>query len=144
VQLWQYTKSKVEKTTIGDEGTMWLQVRFNQCPIRTGFGVLGKKWTILIIWDIGFLKINRFNRLLESIKGLTPRVLSMRLKELEKEGYIECFEEKKSPMTVRWRLTRKGKDTMRDCLQDLDGYSSRRSRWKHYRSFCFSKITLIQ
>lgn len=91
----QYIKSPEEKSTIGDEGTMWPQVRFNQCPIRTSFGVLGKKWTILIIRDIGFLKINRFNRLLESIKGSTPRVLSMRLKELEKEGYLECFEGKK-------------------------------------------------
>ncbi|MFY9567407.1 MAG: helix-turn-helix domain-containing protein [Nitrososphaeraceae archaeon] len=89
----QYIKSQEEKSTIDDEGTIWPQVRFNQCPIRTSLGVLGKKWTILIIRDIGFLKINRFNRLLESIQGLTPRVLSMRLRELEKEGYIECFEE---------------------------------------------------
>jgi DNA-binding HxlR family transcriptional regulator len=122
--LRQYIKSQEEKSTIGDEGTMWPQVRFNQCPIRTSFGVLGKKWTILIIRDIGFLKINRFNRLLESIKGLTPRVLSMRLKELEKEGYIECFEEKKLPMTVRWRLTQKGKDTM-PILMQLTAFGSK-------------------
>jgi DNA-binding HxlR family transcriptional regulator len=55
--------------------------------------VLGKKWTILLIRDIGFCKIERFNRLLESILGSTPRVLSMRLKEVEKEGFIKCAEE---------------------------------------------------
>jgi DNA-binding HxlR family transcriptional regulator len=60
------------------------QVKFVNCPIRTILGILGKKWTILIIRDIGVRKINRFNRILESIAGLTPRVLSMRLKELEK------------------------------------------------------------
>jgi DNA-binding HxlR family transcriptional regulator len=54
--------------------------------------VLGKKWTILIIRDIGVRKISRFNRILKSIPGLTPRVLSMRLKELEMEGLIECME----------------------------------------------------
>jgi DNA-binding HxlR family transcriptional regulator len=67
---------------------------------------------MLIIRDIGFLKIQRFNRILDSIHGLTPRVLSMRLKELEKEGFIECIEKKKSPIMVLWRLTEKGKDTL--------------------------------
>ena len=36
----------------------------------------------------------------------------MRLKELEKEEFIECIEEKKSPSMVLWRLTEKGKDTL--------------------------------
>jgi DNA-binding HxlR family transcriptional regulator len=40
---------------------------------------------MLIIRDIGVYKIARFNRLLESISGITARVLSMRLKELEKK-----------------------------------------------------------
>ncbi|MGZ5511358.1 MAG: winged helix-turn-helix transcriptional regulator [Nitrososphaeraceae archaeon] len=93
------------------------QVKFVNCPIRTSLGVLGKKWTILIIRDIGVRKIGRFNRLLESILGLTPRVLSVRLKELEKEGLIECVEKKKSPMMVLWRLTEKGKDTLPILIQ---------------------------
>jgi DNA-binding HxlR family transcriptional regulator len=36
----------------------------------------------------------------------------MRLKELEKEGFIECEEKKKS-----WRLTEKGKDVIPILLQ---------------------------
>lgn len=105
-------------------GAIWPQVEFIHCPIRTSLGVLGKKWTILILRDIGFLKINRFNRLLESIRGLTPRVLSMRLRELEKEGFIECTEEKRSPMIVQWELTEKGKDTM-PILMQLTAFGSK-------------------
>ncbi len=75
-------------------------------------GVLGKKWTMLVLRDIGFRKIDRFNRLLETIPGLTPRVLSMRLRELEKDGIIECVEKRNSPMVVRWTLTEKGRDTL--------------------------------
>jgi DNA-binding HxlR family transcriptional regulator len=102
-----------------DQDNMLLlpQVRFIECPIRISLGVLGKKWTMLIIRDIGFRRIERFNRLLESIPGLTPRVLSMRLKELEAEGLIECTEEKRSPMMVLWRLTEKGKDTLPILMQ---------------------------
>jgi DNA-binding HxlR family transcriptional regulator len=121
--LRQYTKSNDEKST-SKEGAIWPQVKFINCPIRTSLGVLGKKWTILIIRDIGFLKINRFNRLLDSIQGLTPRVLSMRLKELEKEGFIECIEEKRSPIMVQWKLTPKGKDTM-PILMQLTAFGSK-------------------
>lgn len=98
----------------------WLlpEVKFAQCPIRTSLGVLGKKWTMLILRDIGILGVQRFNRLLDSIQGLTPRVLSMRLKELEKEGFIKCIEkEKKSPMAVHWTLTEKGRDALPILLQ---------------------------
>jgi DNA-binding HxlR family transcriptional regulator len=115
--LRQYTQSPEKESPGNYTGSIIPQVKFVTCPIRTSLGILGKKWTILILRDIGFLKIERFNRLLESIEGLTPRVLSMRLKQLEKEGFIECVEEKRSPMMVRWRLTEKGKDTLPILMQ---------------------------
>lgn len=92
-------------------------IEFAQCPIRTSLGVLGKKWTMLLLRDVGILGIDRFNRLLDSLPGLTPRVLSMRLKELEKEGYIHCLEKGKSPMIVRWSITEKGRDIIPILLQ---------------------------
>jgi DNA-binding HxlR family transcriptional regulator len=92
-------------------------VVFAQCPIRTSLGVLGKKWAMLLLRDIGILGVDRFNRLLDSNPGLTPRVLSMRLKELEKEGYIKCVEKGKAPMIVRWSITEKGSDIIPILLQ---------------------------
>jgi len=124
--LRQYTKSQEEgkESTINEEVSIWPHVKFVKCPIRTSLGVLGKKWTLLIIRDIGFLKINRFNRILESIHGITPRVLSMRLKELEKEGFVECAKKNRSPMMVQWRLTEKGKDTL-PILMQLTAFGSK-------------------
>ena len=84
----------------------------SNCPIRTSLGVLGRKWTLLILHDIGLNKINRFNQILETLPGLAPKVLSTRLKELEAEGFIKCIERQKNPMVVRWALTQKGKDTL--------------------------------
>jgi DNA-binding HxlR family transcriptional regulator len=125
LELRQYTKSEEgEESTINQKVSIWPQIKFVKCPIRTSLGVLGKKWTLLIIRDIGFLKINRFNRILESIQGLTPRVLSMRLKELEKEGFIESARVNRSPMMVQWRLTEKGKDTL-PILMQLTAFGSK-------------------
>jgi DNA-binding HxlR family transcriptional regulator len=99
--------------------SQWLlpEVKFAQCPIKTSLGVLGKKWAMLVLRDIGILGVDRFNLLLDSIAGLTPRVLSMRLKELQKEGFIECIEKAKSPTIVRWTLTEKGRDALPILLQ---------------------------
>jgi DNA-binding HxlR family transcriptional regulator len=33
------------------------------------------------------------------------------LKELGAKGFIECIQNQKSPMVVRWTLTEKGRDT---------------------------------
>jgi len=75
-------------------------VPFKNCPIGTTLGVLGKKWTILVMRDIGFLKIGRFNEILRTLPGLTPRVLSMRLRELEKNGFIRQIEIQKKPSSL--------------------------------------------
>ncbi len=105
----QYIKGQREAEETGNP--LIPAVRFTRCPIRISAGLLGKKWTMLILRDIGFRNIERFNRLLESVSGITPRVLSQRLSELEEEGYIERVEEK-SPALVRWGLTEKGSDTL--------------------------------
>jgi len=94
------------------KGALRPDVKFQHCPIKASMGVFGRKWTMLLLRDIGFRKIDRFNHLLESIPGLTPRVLSMRLKELERDGIIEKIEDNKSPGVVRWTMTDKGKDAL--------------------------------
>jgi DNA-binding HxlR family transcriptional regulator len=92
------------------KGVLSPDVHFSQCPIKASMGVLGRKWTTLLLRDIGFRKVDRFNHLLESIPGLTPRVLSMRLKELESDEIIQKTEDK--DLVARWTLTEKGEDTL--------------------------------
>jgi len=98
------------QTPIISKGLLRPDVHFLRCPIKASMGVFGRKWTTLILRDIGFRKIDRFNNLIESIPGLTPRVLSMRLKELEKDGIIQKIEDNVS--VVSWTITEKGGDTL--------------------------------
>ena len=65
------------------------------------------------------------NQLLKATPGLTPRILSHRLSELEKEGIIERVERRKGPNFVRWRLTEKGNDT----IPILMRFSAFGSKW---------------
>jgi DNA-binding HxlR family transcriptional regulator len=82
------------------------------CPVATSMGVLGRKWTILILRDMAMMGKDRFSEILNSTPGLTPRVLSNRLREMEREGMIERVEKRKGPNFVRWTLTEKGNDTL--------------------------------
>ncbi len=59
-----------------------------ECQVGMDLAALGKRWTFLILRSIEAQHIDRFNELLRSIPGLTPRVLIMRLNELEKRGLI--------------------------------------------------------
>ena len=62
---------------------------YQQDPVRGSVKALGSKWTLLILRDIGFLKLERFGQILKNNPGLTPRVLSRRLRNMQKEGLIE-------------------------------------------------------
>ena len=55
------------------------------CPIETTFKIIGKRWTVLIIREI--LRGNtQFNRFMDNIEGISPKVLTERLRELERLG----------------------------------------------------------
>ncbi len=96
-----------------------------QCPVGTDLAALGKKWTFHILRNIGVLQIDRFNQILRSLPGLTPRVLIMRLNELEKCALIRPTIVRERPRLVHWVLTEKGKDA----LPILEGYSSFVTKW---------------
>jgi DNA-binding HxlR family transcriptional regulator len=105
------------------------------CPIAASLGLLGRKWTILIIRDIAMRKVERFSELRKTVEGITPRVLSQRLKELEAEGMIERVENRGSPKLVRWNLTEKGWDT----VPILMSFTAFGSKWLSLESMADGK-----
>jgi DNA-binding HxlR family transcriptional regulator len=66
---------------------LWDREDIKCCPIDTTFRLVGKKFTILMIREMMRDK-TRFNQFLDSIEGINPKILSARLKEMEKSGLI--------------------------------------------------------
>jgi len=96
-----------------DKEVLWIpSVEFKTCPIKASLGVLGKKWTLLILRNIALARIDRFNQIRRSVPGLTSRVLTMRLRELEESGLIKPITIQDKPRLVRWVVTEKGEDTI--------------------------------
>jgi DNA-binding HxlR family transcriptional regulator len=78
------------------------------CPIETTFRIIGKKWTVLIIREI-LMGHTQFNRFMENIEGITPKVLTERLRELEHLGILSRRIVSDYPVRVEYRLTDLGR-----------------------------------
>jgi len=78
------------------------------CPIEATFRIIGKKWAVLIIREL-FRGTTQFNRFLENIEGITPKVLTERLRELEKLDILNRRIVSEYPVRVEYELTDLGK-----------------------------------
>ncbi len=79
------------------------------CPIEATFKIIGKKWTILIIREM-LRGTKQFNRFLENIEGITPKVLTERLRELQRLGIVKRRIVSEYPVRVEYEMTDLGKE----------------------------------
>jgi DNA-binding HxlR family transcriptional regulator len=70
--------------------------------------LLGKRWTGLLLAAL-MQGSSRFCELTSSVDGLSDRVLSDRLRELEAEGIVKRVVFPQIPVRVEYQLTEKGK-----------------------------------
>ncbi|MDF2681481.1 MAG: HTH-type transcriptional regulator, partial [Brevibacillus sp.] len=79
------------------------------CPIAKTLDVIGTKWTFLIIRDLLIEGTMRFSDLLKSMDGISPKTLSLRLKELEEHGIVDRKVYPEVPPRVEYTLTKRGR-----------------------------------
>jgi DNA-binding HxlR family transcriptional regulator len=78
------------------------------CPrYEQAIQLLGKRWTGLLL-DTLMSGPKRFCELTSNVEGLSDRVLSDRLRELEVEGIVERVVYPQIPVRVEYQLTVKG------------------------------------
>jgi DNA-binding HxlR family transcriptional regulator len=80
------------------------------CPVASALNVVGERWTLLILRDLFRYKTRKFQDFEQALTGLTPSVLSARLKELESKGIIESRLYVEHPPRPEYFLTTKGMD----------------------------------
>ena len=69
--------------------------------------ILGGKWKLLIISRI-YVGFNRFNNLEKSINGISKNILSLNLKNLERDNIISRHKYDEVVPKVEYRLTKSG------------------------------------
>ncbi len=87
-----------------------MKVEFLSCPVQASLKILGREWAFLVLTSIALFRANRFNDMRRAMPGLPKRLLTMRLSELERFGFIVRAESRRG--YVRWELTAKGADVV--------------------------------
>ena len=70
--------------------------------------LIGRRWTGAIV-RVMLDGVTRFSDLVQHVPGLSDRMLSERLKELEAEGIIERCVFADTPVRIEYRMTDKGR-----------------------------------
>jgi len=79
------------------------------CPAYTrAIEIIGRRWTGAVVRSL-LAGSTRFSEILGDVPGLSDRLLSQRLKELENEGIVERCVTPSTPVRVDYRLTEKGR-----------------------------------
>lgn len=77
------------------------------CPLATTVSLIGSKWKLLIIRNLP-KRAYRFNELQKSLEGVSQKVLTANLRELEADGIIYRKDYFTSPPEVEYGLTELG------------------------------------
>jgi DNA-binding HxlR family transcriptional regulator len=91
-------------------GRILVKLNFAPYPIQSSLGVLGRKWALLVFMNIAFGRARRFNELRRLSPGMSKRILAIRLRELESNGFLARSE--KGSRYPTWQITPKGTDVL--------------------------------
>jgi len=91
-------KDKERRVFVNDE----------HCPIRNVVAQIGDKWSILILFAL-VDGPDRFNALRSRIEGISQRMLTQTLRDLERDGFVLRTVYPQVPVKVEYQLTELGK-----------------------------------
>lgn len=91
------------------------------CPkFEKAISLLSQRWTALIIYQL-LSGPQRFNEIQSAI-GISGKVLSERLKELEKKDIVKREVIPETPVIIKYSLTEKGR-SMESILKSIENWS---------------------
>ncbi len=82
---------------------------YTDCPVEYTASMIANKWKILILRDL-MEGTKRYNELTRTVKGISAKVLTENLRELEKDGIIQRKVYPVVPPKVEYSMTKKGNE----------------------------------
>ncbi len=79
-----------------------------KCPVEYTLSLMGGKWKPVILWQLAIEGVRRYGEVKKSVTGITHKMLSQQLKELEADGLVYREEYHQIPPKVEYSLTEKG------------------------------------
>lgn len=80
---------------------------YDFCPVTATMKIIGGKWKPIILYLIVH-DVNRFSDMMREIKGISKKMLTDQLRELERDGMITRKIYAQTPPKVEYSLTELG------------------------------------
>ena len=90
---------------------------YTNCPVEYAASIIGNKWKIIILRDL-LTGTKRYNELTRSVVGISAKVLTENLRDLERDGIIVRKVYPVVPPKVEYSLSEKGLD-LKDVLNAM-------------------------
>lgn len=103
---------------MAETSTRRIFVNDDNCPIRNVIAHIGDKWSILILFAL-VDGADRFNSLKKRISGISQRMLTQTLRDLERDGYLTRTVYPEVPVRVEYTLTPLGQGLVKPLYQLL-------------------------
>ncbi len=87
------------------------------CPSRTSLARIANKWTAMVVATLGDGRL-RFTELRAAVGGISNKVLTVTLRELERDGLVARHVHQEVPPRIEYELTELGR-TLQAPLAEL-------------------------
>jgi len=118
----------VSESTESRDGETAGGSRTGPCPVERGMRILGGKWTGSILWHLRDGPV-RFNALARQLDGASKKMITERLKELERAKLVRREVISTKPIAVAYEVTEFGRSalgilrTLKDWTESLEDWS---------------------
>jgi DNA-binding HxlR family transcriptional regulator len=78
------------------------------CPVTTALSIIGGKWKVIILWHLKEGGVKRFGELQRMVRGISQKMLTQELRDLEESGLVARKVYPVVPPKVEYSLTETG------------------------------------
>jgi DNA-binding HxlR family transcriptional regulator len=97
------------------------------CGIDAALDVVSGKWKGLILWELDAHRVRRFAELRRGLPGVSEKMLTQHLREMEQDGLVHREVYAEVPPRVEYSLTEYG-HTLNQALEPLGAWGDERIR----------------
>lgn len=97
------------------------------CGIDAALDVVSGKWKGLILWELATHGVRRFAELRRALPGVSEKMLTQHLREMEEDGLVHREVYAEVPPRVEYSLTEHGR-TLDQALRPLGAWGAERVR----------------
>ena len=113
--------------------TVFMEIEPKLCKVEDALGILVGKWKPIILLNLMKEGTQRFSELQRNLPGITQKMLTKQLRELEDEDIIKRVVYPQVPPKVEYSITEYGK-TLEPILADMHEWGMKHTLHKQQRA----------